>query len=252
MSKRVSDINIDEISKKVLTRLSSMNYELGGGQSDEKLIFPMKKQAKGYVDRVSEQELRQHFIEVFKDQCPDLFYSIETPTIEKYRFRDSSESKNLKKQSALHDMCVFEKVGNKFTRKLNIEFKYGNGVLKNTSKDIQKLVLEKENGLFIHLLKNTRRDTLCNDVKSGVFDKLYESFKTNNSNWKNADKSIHLIIISLQQKTLIRRNINKEDDLYSIFSFLGKNGNINEVNADFWKKEVIDSFGGVGELKGKY
>lgn len=153
-------MDVVQICKKVMTKLSVMNYELGGGNSNEQLIFPMKKQAKGDIDRISEQELRQLFIEVFKEKYTDLFYSVETPTIEKYRFRDSVESKDLKKQSALHDMCVYEKVGNNFTRKLNIEFKYGNGAVKNTSKDIQKLVMEKEKGVFIHLLKKHKKKHL--------------------------------------------------------------------------------------------
>lgn len=233
-------IDVVEISKSVLNRLSNLNYELGGGNSEERLIFPKKIQGNGTkpIDRISEQELRQIFIEEFKKEHENLYYSIETPTINKYRFRDSNESEEAKKQSALHDMCVFEKVGNDFTRKLNIEFKHGNGAIKNTFKDILKLVQENENGVFIHLLKNTKRDTLSNESKTGVFDKLYESFSTNNNNWNNVDKSIHLIIISLKQKTLIHREIKKGADLNDVFLFQGKKGNIKEVNGNAWGIET--------------
>lgn len=239
-------IDVGKICERVLVLLSTMNYELIGGLSNEQLIFPLKKQARGNIDRISEQELRQLFIDVFKENCPHLFYSIETPTITKHRFKVSFESENLKKQSALHDMCVYEKVGNDFIRKLNIEFKYGNGALKNTSKDIQKLVMEKEKGVFIHLLKNTRRNTLCNDGNTGVFDKLYESFIANNGNWNKADKPVQLIIISLKQKALIHREIKKGNNMKDIFKI--KNcGSLMTFNGSDWGQVNLNSLEKVAE-----
>ncbi|GAA4026408.1 hypothetical protein GCM10022386_07270 [Flavobacterium cheonhonense] len=234
-------LEIVGISKKVLERLNDMKYELHGGDSEEQLIFPKKIQGNGKrpKDRISEQELRQLFIEEFKLAYSSLFYSIETPTIKKYRFRDTNESVEAKKQSALHDMCVFEKVGNDFKRRLNIEFKYGNRAIGSTAKDIEKLICEEENGAFIHLLKNTRRDTLCNEGKTGVFDKLYKSFLDNNGNWIDTNKSILLIIISLNQKTLIHREIKKGENFDSLFSFDDyKYGNIKEVNGNSWNKLI--------------
>ena len=58
-------IDIIKISKKVLARLSAMDYEKDGGSSIEQLIFPQKVQTKGtkLKDRISEQELRLLFIE---------------------------------------------------------------------------------------------------------------------------------------------------------------------------------------------
>ncbi len=75
-------VDIIKISKKVLARLSDMDYEKDGGSSKEQLIFPQKVQAKGtkLKNRISEQELRILFIEEFKKANKDLFYSIETPT----------------------------------------------------------------------------------------------------------------------------------------------------------------------------
>jgi len=50
-------IDVVQISKKVLDRLSAMDFEKDGGCSSEQLIFPKKIQAKGtkHKNRISEQ-----------------------------------------------------------------------------------------------------------------------------------------------------------------------------------------------------
>ncbi len=120
-------IDIVDISKKVLVRLSAMDYEKDGGSSSEHLIFPQKIQAKGtkLKDRISEQELRLLFIEEFKIKNKDLFYSIETPTVEKFNVGKSYETIKTDKdgQSASLDMCVFERKGNNYNRILNLNTK---------------------------------------------------------------------------------------------------------------------------------
>ena len=137
-------------------------------------------------------------------------------------------------------MCVFKNISNKYERILNIEFKHKNTVDKNIAKDILKLLREKQNGAFIHLLNNTRKGahkgTLCNVNKTGVFDKFYKSFSDFKANWTNDRKSIQLIIISLNQKMLIYRKISKPDlnNLKEIF-FIGKDcGNMTEIKGNGW------------------
>ena len=107
-------IDIIQISKKVLAGLSAMNYEKDGGSSFEQLIFPMKIQAKGTnpINRISEQELRLLFIEEFKIANSDLFYSIETPTQEKYKFGKTYADIEVNKdgRSASLDMCIFKRI----------------------------------------------------------------------------------------------------------------------------------------------
>ena len=73
-------VEVVKLSKKVLSHLSVMDYEINSSDSSEQLIFPNKIQAKGNVKRISEQELRVLFIEEFKKEYPKLSYSIETPT----------------------------------------------------------------------------------------------------------------------------------------------------------------------------
>ena len=239
-------IDVVEICKRVLFRLSVMDYENcpdNKRQEDcnlsEQLIFPNKNQAKGKVERISEQELRLLFIEEFIKEYPKLYYSIETPTTAKYKFGDDCNDfkVGIGGQSASHDMCVFERVSNEYERKLNIEFKHKNGNIKNTSKDILKLLNESSDGAFIHLLDSTRRNTLRNINNTGVFNKLHESFGKWKLNWTNGEKVIQLVILSLNQKTLIHREISKSDliNLEEIFFENDVCGNIMSINKYGWK-----------------
>src|SRR5690606_21259062 len=89
----MKETDIIFICTKILERLSIIDYEkiddnrmvVEGKTSiyNKQLIFPVKN---GGVDRLSEQELRQLFIEEFKDLHKDLYYSIETPTKTQYKF----------------------------------------------------------------------------------------------------------------------------------------------------------------------
>ena len=116
-------------------------------------------------------------------------------------------------------MCVFERGEQDCRRILNIEFKHKNSAIKNIGKDVLKLICENQNGVFIQLLNNTNRDTLCNNNKTGVFDKLYDSFRFYKENWSNNDKYIRILILSLKERVLIYRDIYSSDihDLKSIF-----------------------------------
>ncbi|WP_191861075.1 hypothetical protein [Hanstruepera ponticola] len=246
----MEELQIITICKKLLPRLKAIGYEKydtkrNDSQSDntrlnKQLIFPVKF---GGDDRISEQELRQVFIEVFKEENTNLFYSIETPTQAKYYFGNDIVKIKIKEngQSALIDMCVFKKEGEIYNRILNIEFKHQNAAYKSIAKDILKLMHEKQNGLFITLLKNTNRGTLCNKAGTGILDKLHKSLKQFGNDW-NGDKSIIIVIISLNQETMIYSKICKNNlgDLKApIFtnSLSSGIGNITEViDGNGWKK----------------
>ncbi|WP_372744147.1 hypothetical protein [Lutibacter sp.] len=186
---------IVEICKKVLKRLKNIGYEKNSFVSSGQLIFPSKSDVK----RISEQELKQLFIEVFIKDYTSLFYSIETPTVNKYSFTNEPNQIKVgddvdKGQSALLDMCVFENEKEFYKRILNIEFKHKNATKKNISKDLLKLIHEEQNGAFILLLKNTDNGTL-----KSVLNKFSNSFVAHNKKW-NGDKYIQLIILSLEEK----------------------------------------------------
>lgn len=215
------------------------NYSKSETCSSEQLIFPMKTQKGGdkCIDRVSEQELRLLFIEEFKKSYSNFFYSIETPTKLKYSLGRSYKNMKVTKngQSALIDLCVFERKNNEYQRVLNIEFKNKNTTIESIGKDILKLISEEHDGVFIHLLQNTDSGTFCNTKQTGVFNKLQKSFFEFQANWNNKQKSILLVIISLSQECLIYRKLKKSDlkDLFKIF--LSEGGNIKEVKGNGWK-----------------
>ncbi|NDP21844.1 MAG: hypothetical protein GZ091_12305 [Paludibacter sp.] len=202
----MEEIDIVQISKSVLASLATIGYEKNNLISTGQLIFPLKNQANRTKekDRISEQELRQLFIEKFKNYYLELYYSIETPTQAKYKFGKIYErfEHNENGQSALLDMCIFNRVLDCYNRILNIEFKSNNPVINGVGKDILKLMNEKQNGSFIHLLKNTNKNTLKNETKTGVFDKFYKSFSDFQKYWKGGDKKyIQLFILSLEQNS---------------------------------------------------
>lgn len=236
-------IDVIKICKNVLYQLSAMDFEKSGGCSSEQLIFPMKRQVNGNFNRISEQELRLIFIEKFKKTNPELFYSIETPTVNKFSLGKSYETikSDVDGRSASLDMCIFERVSDVYNRILNIEFKHKNS-LKNIGKDILKLLQENQNGAFIHLFYNTDRGTFCNNNATGIFHMFYKSFSDFQFNWSNNEKTIQLIIISLKQETIIHRSINKTDliKLKDIFFVNSGCGNIKEIKGNGWEIETME------------
>jgi len=209
---------VKEISKNVLKRLKKVELENNGKNFKEQLIFPIDRDN---TIRISEQELRLLFIDELKN-IPDIFYSIETPTKNKYKFGSSLEDIKLDKngKSASIDLTIFKKNDTTYKRILNIEFKYNNIKITQIAKDILKLISEEENGAFIWLLKNTNRKTLKN-----VLEKIDESLKEYKNHWKN-DTYIEIIILSLEKQTnknkkafLRYKKITKNDVLDEIFNY---------------------------------
>lgn len=132
-----------------------------------RIIFPVYADEK--TIRISEQELRFIFVEQFNKECAkedcDLYYSVETPTKNKYIFSETKEGPKKdddKGESARTDMVIHKKAGDKFERVALIEFKALNPVKHNYLKDICKLTKE-ECGLkyFIQIIKNYDDDTLA-------------------------------------------------------------------------------------------
>ena len=224
------EVKILEVCQEVLHRLTKMSCAVNQNcESEEQLIFPSK--LNNTERRVSEQELRFLFVEVFKQKYPKLFYSIETPTFERFKlgkFLDLFKSDE--GRSASHDMSIYYKATGSYTRLLNVEFKHSNSKIENTAKDILKLICEEQNGVFIHMLENTDSNTL-----NSVFEKFQTSFTKFAEKWKH-DKYIEIIILSIdkKQKKLIYHKIDKSSDIETVFK-IGK-VNINDfVGTEGWK-----------------
>lgn len=250
-------MDIIQISKEVLNRLSKMDYERKGGDSEQRLIFPnkfpseikaqkiSKDELKKYF-RISEQELRFLFVEEFL-RIPGFYYSIEMPTESKYKLGKTFDTIGVSKdgRSASVDMGIFRKKENQYQRFLNIEFKHQNSSEFSIGKDVLKLMHEKQDGAFIILLKNTSRATLCNKA-TGVLDKLFKALSQfKEDHWKGKDgKTIQIIIISLEQsrnKTepfLIHREIIKSDlnNLENVFHIKHRADILTELLGNGWRK----------------
>ena len=243
----MNSIDVLKLSVNVLNRLVKIYSKEHADNLVEQLIFPKIKD----VNRISEQELRILFIEEFKLEYKQFFYSVENPTIEKYSFGKKVEDIKSDKngRSASTDMCIYQRVEKKFNRILNIEFKFQNSQLKNISKDIFKLICENENGVFMLLLETSDNGTLRNKGKTGVFNKFYDSIIEYSGNWINKNKIIEIFIISIKEGTIISREIKFSDlnELKSIFfedvvscgtvKDLYGNGWINEKNNKVLKSD---------------
>lgn len=196
-------------------------------------------------DRISEQELRALFIDEFKENYKNLYYSIETPTREKYRFgKIFDEMRCGDGQSALLDMCIFKRKNGTYSRILNVEFKSQNPPREHIAKDILKLMADGGHGAFIHLLHSTDSGTFTNKnsgrnevVGTGIFNKYHQSLSKFEGAWKDENTVINFIVISLEG-IMIHREIRKQDlnNLDEIFFMKDdcKCGNIKSVKDKGW------------------
>lgn len=146
--------SIDEIIKLTFERVQyayDNNKETEpkeNSQPKTRLVFPSYSNPNGKT-RNSEQELRFCFVEAFneyvvKEKLP-LYYSVETPTREKYNFSDKNNPKpDTDGRSGEFDLVVFELEDGTMKRRCLIEFKANNASQKSHDKDLCKLNNEKE------------------------------------------------------------------------------------------------------------
>ena len=159
----------------VIDTIYQCNSESSGKTLKEnagsRIIFPSysKQYRKGEI-RVSEQELRFVFVEQFNKYCDntvdfDAFYSVETPTEEKYNFSDksnphkvlSSDNDKIKGQSAMVDLTIHSASGERLCL---MEFKSHNPEPFAYKKDFAKLNGEGAPGIFVQILVNADDRTI--------------------------------------------------------------------------------------------
>jgi hypothetical protein len=159
--------------------------------------------------RISEQELRFVLTNLHGQfSHPELYYSVETPTLEEYSFSKKG------KRSAASDLSFYhndEKV-------LNIELKALIPEQKAIDKDIEKLVSENCNGAWIHVLKNE---------DSGTVKKLFEKFENAFHRFNYSKKPISFHILILETQTLLSRKGKEKENDYS--------NNIFNINYSLWR-----------------
>jgi len=194
--------------KKIIEQSANKLFDLGSeydniSSKKSRLLFPTQEQPqKGKMKRVSEQELRQCFVEVAKKS--DYLYSVETPTIYKYKKTGSKEiSGNL-------DMCLYSIENEKITRKVCIEFKAHN---MNSSYyfDLYKATREPGNNLYYHLLGSLNNGTLTasSENRRGLLVKLQEDLQSLDTSSIHSE-SLTIAVVCLSPRLLICQTIAKK------------------------------------------
>jgi len=228
MSKeQTENIGIQEPWKKLSIETAEKLWKLGTNNPEEKLIFPTYSDGKF---RISEQEAR--FLLCGIIQKSD-FYSVETPTEHKYKFGDNiSEIEKINTgRSGCIDVSIYpnkeKPPGDYKIPSLNIELKAHSADKHSIAKDLFKLMHEKANGLFFHLLESTNNGTLITkkDIgrnvtnntekkktngRTGILTKFHIAFKELTSKLNDCnEKEIAFSICSLEPKFLLMKTFKK-------------------------------------------
>lgn len=194
--------------KTIIEQAAKMLFDLGSeydniSNKSSRLIFPTQEQPKkGKRKRVSEQELRQCFIEAIKNT--DYHYSIETPTEIKFRIKGGQDiSGNL-------DLCLHSEVDNSLKREICIEFKAHN-MSSSYLNDLLKTTREHGNNLYYHLLESSDNGTLTSTSirGKGLLVKLEEDLQTIDVNEINSE-SLTIAIACLSPRLLIYQRFSKD------------------------------------------
>ena len=169
-------------TKKHIERIISRTFEIvqsvydnqkeAEGRKDEapprsRIIYPKYRNNK---TRFCEQELRFIFVEQLNEEISngwDVYYSIETPTTKRYKFKDEPNPKVYGEdekggQSAQFDLVIHN---NKFQRIALIEFKANNTLAQHHIKDFVKLNEEGLNDVltfFLEIVRSSDNDTVEN------------------------------------------------------------------------------------------
>lgn len=152
-----------EIIKKVYA-YQREDKGFSGINAGSRIIFPLKANDANDKVRVSEQELRFVFVEQLNKEIKDTgweaYYSVETPTKDKYTFSNGTPRVDKNGRSANFDLVIFDGT---FKRRALIEFKANNPEPRDYKKDFVKLDNHNEDGslrYFIQLIKRSDKGTI--------------------------------------------------------------------------------------------
>ena len=132
--------------------------------SGSRIIFPKYRKN---VTRFSEQKLRFVFVEQLNREIAsgwDVYYSVETPTRYKYKFKNETHpvvirDNSKEGQSAQFDLVIHNNI---FERIILIEFKANNASVQHHEKDFLKLESEGDNDIltyFLEIVKSSDKGT---------------------------------------------------------------------------------------------
>ena len=263
-SKMIDDILIDtynEIYNVYNEHKEKSKKNPVSGSSKSLIVFPKYKEKESdddkkdntsdereddykYGTRISEQELRFIFVEMFNkhviNKISNLFYSVETPTNKSYVFdkdnggpkvvSDKGKNEKNKGVSARIDLVIMAKEADgTFKRVALIEFKAHNPDVNDYRKDICKLINEEENNpeclkYFIQIVNvNNEHRTWGNieNKKITAIDALREEDKGD----KEKEKRKKDIKYSIEYKCF---NLNSKNIMYGII----KNDKLENIDYD--------------------
>lgn len=191
MKKEELKKHMDEIIRLTFERLDKAyrNQEVNNTKfekGDSRLVFPSYYKNKNpTVTRISEQELRFTFVEVFNAYCDqknlDLYYSVETPTKDTYiNFADSKKEpqRDDDGRNAEFDLVIFDEQNN---RRCLVEFKANNASEHDHCKDFVKLNNPNEGDndvlrYFIEVIKSYTENgdnSTVNSLKGKIMNYWY-------------------------------------------------------------------------------
>ena len=156
-----------------------------------RLIFPKYSETYRNAEiRLSEQELRFIFVEQFNEYCREnelhWYYSVETPTENRYLFKEQKKPKRDEGgRSGEFDLTIHDEY---FKRIALIEFKALNPNESCFTKDFLKLREEGKEILtyFIMYIKSYRSDTIAQ-----LYDKIFNATDDDKINYKDTNTNLH-------------------------------------------------------------
>lgn len=219
---RMKDIesHINNIICETFRSLSAV-YPKEKGKSNSanvksRIIFPpysgSEDEKKRGELRVSEQELRFTFVEVFNEYCKkteneasELRYSVETPTNSRYRFKDTDkpcidETNGI---SGNMDLVIHDKSGERICL---IEFKANNPEPKEMEKDLVKLTNKEEwdkiaekpiPRYFIGIVKSSQPA----GTRKNILEKIY-NIKKKTKDELNSE-TVHIIFYNIDKNEVL-------------------------------------------------
>jgi len=184
--------SIEKLIENSLKELSRIGDENAIQQDAEsRLLFPKYRNGD---KRVSEQELRFLLARELENQ-KKYYYSVETPTEDKYSFEGDSSL------SARIDLSLHDSNG----KRLNlIEFKYKNVDVKN---DFLKLLCDLETDLnyFVQFVDNNNKDTI-----PSIENKYQEALASIHKNRKEIKSNVKIILFVISTRIFYKYEINKD------------------------------------------
>jgi len=209
-----NDTSIEKLIEKSLKGLSKIGEENAIRQDAEsRLIFPIYYHGdNAEKNRMSEQEARFLFVRELENQ-DEFYYSVETPTEEKYRgFASKNPELSEDGRSGAIDVTLYDRKGKRVAL---VEFKYGASEKADIEKDFLKLLVDNskiELNYFIHIVEK-----LGDELLKSIKDKYTKSLESLKDKLIEKDKSeFKIFLFAVEPKKIVIYKVNKNLSLNQI------------------------------------